>query len=103
MASDADKVSSQRRIVDGCSTPQLKPFVQMRRDELRNNWIVLSPERIMTLDEVARAILKLCDGVRTVEEISGLLAKSFQAPRQVIEVDVIEFLQELSDQLLLDI
>ena len=100
--SDADRENFVRKIIDGGARPKLKSFVVMQRDDLRGQWVVLSPERIMTLDEVARAILKLCDGSRTVDEIVINLAKAFQAPQDVIEGDVIEFLQELSDQLLID-
>ena len=100
--SDQDKANYERQIIDGSARPKLKSFVIMRRDDLRRQWVVLSPERIMTLDEVARAILKLCDGVRSVDEIAVNLTKAFQAPKDVIEADVIEFLQELNDQLLLD-
>jgi len=99
---DGNDESVARRIVDGSSRPKLKSFVTMRRDELRGQWVVLSPERILTLDEVARSILKLVDGARSVDDIVTNLAKAFQAPKDVIAVDVIEFLQELSDQLLLD-
>lgn len=92
----------ERVVLTQASRPKLKSYAVMRRDEVRDGWVVLSPERILTLDEVARSILKLCDGERTIEEIAVNLAKSFQAPKDVIEVDVIEFLQELSDQLILD-
>ena len=91
-----------RVIISGALCPKLRPYVIMRRDDLRGNWVLLSPERIMTLDEVARAILKLCDGKQSVDEIIVSLSKAFQAPKDVIEVDVTEFLQELADQLLID-
>ena len=92
-----------RAVVDLQCRPKLKPFAVMRRDELRGHWVVLSPERIMTLDQVAVAILKLCDGERCVIEIVKALSKRFEAPSDVIEGDVIEFLQELSDQILIDL
>ena len=101
--SNAGKSAPTRKIVSKLTRPRLKSFVVMRRDELRGHWVVLSPERILTLDEVARSILKLADGARSVDDIVTNLAKAFQAPRDVIAGDVIEFLQELSDQLLLDI
>ena len=95
-------VQSTRVIISSAVRPKLRPYVHMRRDDLRGNWVLLSPERIMTLDEVARAILKLCDGKQSVDEIAVNLAKAFQAPKDVIEADVTEFLQELADQLLID-
>ena len=99
---EEDFQKRKRALISGSSQPVLKSIAVMRRDALRGQWVVLSPERIMTLDEVARAILRLCDGERSVDEIVKNLAKSFHAPEETIKDDVIAFLQELSDQLMID-
>jgi pyrroloquinoline quinone biosynthesis protein D len=58
----------------------------------------LAPERVLTPDETAVAVLKLCDGQRTVEDIVQALAKEYSAPADVIRADVIELLQGLADK-----
>jgi len=49
-------------------------------------------------DAVALAVLKLCDGQRTVDQISRELAKAYSAPDDRILKDVIAMLQELADK-----
>jgi pyrroloquinoline quinone biosynthesis protein D len=59
---------------------------------------LLAPERILSPDKTAVAVLQLCDGKRTVEEISAALAKEYSAPVDVIAKDVQELLQDLADK-----
>ena len=58
----------------------------------------MAPERVLTPDETAVAVLKLCDGQRTVEDIVQALAKEYSASADVIRADVIELLQGLADK-----
>ena len=46
----------------------------------------------------AVAVLKLCDGKRTVEEIVEALAKDYSAPAEIIRADVLDLLQGLADK-----
>jgi pyrroloquinoline quinone biosynthesis protein D len=58
----------------------------------------LAPERVLTPDQTAVAVLKLCDGNRTVDEIVTVLAKQYSAPAEVIRADVLDLLQGLADK-----
>jgi pyrroloquinoline quinone biosynthesis protein D len=78
--------------------PFLPAYLKLRHDAGRGRWILLAPERILTPDETAVSVLKLCDGKRTVEEIAETLAKDYAAPVDVIRNDVIELLQGLADK-----
>jgi pyrroloquinoline quinone biosynthesis protein D len=49
-------------------------------------------------DDVAVAVLKLCDGARTVADIAAVMAKEYNAPMQEIEADIIAMLQDLADK-----
>ena len=78
--------------------PQLPAYLKLRHDAGRGRWILLAPERVLTPDDTAVAVLKLCDGEKTVEHIVQALAKEYSAPADVIRTDVIELLQGLADK-----
>ena len=94
----AETTSAGRLIVDQQTRPYLPSYLKLRHDEGRGRWVLLAPERILTPDETAVAVLKLCDGKRTVEEIAKALAAEYAAPVEVIQVDIQELLQGLADK-----
>jgi pyrroloquinoline quinone biosynthesis protein D len=53
---------------------------------------------VLTPDQTAVAVLKLCDGQRTVEEIAETLAEEYSAPVETITTDVLDLLQGLADK-----
>jgi PqqA peptide cyclase len=63
--------------------------------------VILAPERSYELDVVALAVLRLCDGLRSLADIAAHLAKDYSAPVDVIERDVAKVLQGLADKRLL--
>ena len=93
------ETASPTRLIVGQETrPQLPAYLKLRHDAGRGRWILLAPERVLTPDETAVAVLKLCDGQRTVEDIVQALAKEYSASADVIRADVIELLQGLADK-----
>lgn len=72
--------------------------VRTQRDKVRSTDVLLGPERVLMLDQIGLAILSRLDGVASVADISEDLAKTFAAPRDVIELDVIEYLTDLRDK-----
>ena len=62
----ADTTSPGRLIVGGETRPFLPAYLKLRHDAGRGRWVLLAPERILTPDETAVAVLKLCDGKITV-------------------------------------
>ena len=87
-----------RLIVTQETRPILPRHIKLRHDAGRGVWLLLAPERVFTPDEVAVEVLKLCDGVRTVEDICGVLSGEFNAPVDVIRADIIAMLQDLADK-----
>ena len=94
----AETTSAGRLIVDQQTRPYLPSYLKLRHDPGRGRWVLLAPERILTPDETAVAVLKLCDGKRTVEEIAKALAAEYAAPVEVIAPDIQELLQGLADK-----
>jgi pyrroloquinoline quinone biosynthesis protein D len=83
------------------SKPKLSRKAQMRYDEVRQADLLLLPERVVKLNATAAAILRLCDGNRTVEEMAQELESRFQQPGGLpdgVFTDIMEFLQKASEQ-----
>ena len=73
-------------------------YLKLRHDAGRDRWILLAPERVLTPDQTAVAVLKLCDGNRTVDDIVTVLAEEYSASAEVICADVLDLLQGLADK-----
>ena len=77
----------QRAIVTVASKPVMPPHIKMRHDEGRGRWLILAPERVFDPDEIAVAILKLCDGQRSVGDIVGLVKALGEKPAVIVGHD----------------
>jgi pyrroloquinoline quinone biosynthesis protein D len=89
---------SERLVIATSSVPRLPRHIKLRFDEARQRWVLLAPERVLVPDEIAIEILQRCDGVATVAAIADTLAQKYQAPRDEVERDIIELLQNLADK-----
>lgn len=78
------------------STPRLLPGVRIQRDAVREQWVIQAPERVIELDEIAHAILRLVDGTRGVDAIVALLAEEFGADPDEVRTDVLGLLDDLA-------
>ncbi|MGH1418161.1 MAG: pyrroloquinoline quinone biosynthesis peptide chaperone PqqD [Hyphomicrobiaceae bacterium] len=87
-----------RLIVDATTAPKMPRHIKLRHDTGRDRWLILAPERVFDPDEISVAVLKLCNGERTVEAIADQLSIDYQAPKDVILSDIIEMLQDLADK-----
>ena len=82
--------------------PRLPRGVRLRHDAVRNQHVLLAPERTFDLDANAVAVLEVVDGTRTVRDIAGLLAEKFTADRTVIEADILVMLNDLATKRVLE-
>ena len=80
------------------SKPRLPRGVRLRRDEARNQWVLLAPERVLQLDPIAVEVLTRCTGEATLAAIVDDLAAGFAAERGRIEADVQAMLAGLVDK-----
>lgn len=92
------KQPRSRTIVSAASVLRMPPHIKLRHEAGRGRWIILGPERVFEPDEPAVAVLKRCDGVRSVTQIVEELSKEYDAPAAEIETDVIGMFQELADK-----
>jgi len=88
----------KRTIIGASSQPALPRHIKMRHDAARDRWTILAPERVFTPDAIAVAVLRLCDGSRSVEAIAGELAQTYNAPKERILADISALLQDLADK-----
>ncbi|WP_224680292.1 MULTISPECIES: pyrroloquinoline quinone biosynthesis peptide chaperone PqqD [unclassified Mesorhizobium] len=90
----------ERALVSLRSIPFLPKHVRIQYDSVRQAFAVLSPERIFWPNDISLDILRRCDGRSTVGEIIAGLATDYEAEEEAVAADVIAFLQEWSDKLL---
>ena len=83
--------------------PKLPRGVRLTHNEAQGGWVLLAPERVFKADPIAAEIVKRCTGEATVDAIVDDLAKTFNAPRERIMVDVSAMLSGLVDKRLMEI
>ena len=83
--------------------PRLPRGVRLTNSEAQGGWVLLAPERIFKADAIAVEVLKRCTGEATLAEIVDDLARTFNAPREVIAKDVSALLGGLADKKLLEL
>jgi len=87
-----------RATVAAGSVPKLPRHVKLRHDAARDRWLILVPERVLIPDDTAVAVLSRVDGARSVQDIAEDLARTYQAPVDVILADSLTLLQDLADK-----
>jgi coenzyme PQQ biosynthesis protein PqqD len=89
--------------ISGEAVPRFPRGVRLRFDDVRSQWMLLAPERILKPDGIALEILKRCDGKTTIDAMVDDLARTFGADREQVSRDVREFLNGLADKRMLEL
>jgi pyrroloquinoline quinone biosynthesis protein D len=76
--------------------------VRLHYDRVRDQWVLLAPERAVALDPIGHAILKEIDGSRAFGSIVSLLAETYGAPKEQVAQDAGGFLRGLMDRRFLE-
>ena len=58
--------------------PRLVTGARLQYDDVREEHVLLVPEGLVRLNPTAAAVLELCDGARSVEEIVGALSARYE-------------------------
>lgn len=90
-------------VIDGDTVARLARGVKLREDPVRGQTVLLAPERALALDEIAVAIVKALDGVKTLDIIAAEFSEMFGAPKDDILADMIAFIREFSNRRMLEI
>lgn len=83
--------------------PRLPRGVRLHFDKVRDTWVLLAPERAVTLDQIGHAILSEIDGARSFGEITRALSEAYNAPQDQIAADSAGFLDALRSRRFLDV
>ena len=85
------------------AVPVMPRGVRLHNDRVRDQWVLLAPERAVALDPVGLAILNEIDGKRSFGAITAGLAKKYDAPEARIAEDAGNFLRGLMDRRFLEV
>lgn len=77
--------------------------VRVHRDTVRDNMVLLAPERAINLDPIGLAILSAIDGTRDFRAITAHLSEQYNAPVEQISGDCAEFISSLIDRRILEV
>ena len=89
--------------LDGNSYPRLRPGVRLQWDHVRKQWVLLAPERVLTLDEIGVALIKKLDGNRRLSSVALDCSHEYDAPLTEITRDIMDFVQTLVDKQILEL
>lgn len=78
--------------------PALAIGSKIHFDKNRQQWMILAPERMISLDNISKEIIELCVGDFSIEMIVDKLASKFDAPPSLIQKDVLVFLEALCEK-----
>jgi pyrroloquinoline quinone biosynthesis protein E len=96
-----DASCAKRYVIGPQSRPAFTRYSRLHHDRARERFVVLAPERAYELNDIGIVVLRLCDGRRSVAEMSSRLASDYRAPIDVVSKDVLTLLQGLADKRLL--
>jgi pyrroloquinoline quinone biosynthesis protein D len=89
--------------MEASEVPVIPRGVRVHQDTVRGVWVLLAPERVVTLDEPGRAVLAEIDGARSLGEIATELSARYDAPRDLIMGDASAFLDQLRRRRFLEV
>jgi pyrroloquinoline quinone biosynthesis protein D len=76
--------------------PRLASRARLKFDSVANQEMLLFPEAALLLNETGAAIVRLCDGARSIDQIVDGLAEKFRAiDRDTLRLEVEKFLESI--------
>lgn len=87
--------------IESTAVPRFPAGVRLQHDRARDQWVLLAPERVVELDEIAHAVLARVDAASDVEAIVQALAAEYGAEPAQVRGDVIELFATLLEKRML--
>ena len=88
-------VAPDSRAPDSRSVPKLWRMTRLHYDPVRQRPVLLYPEGAVLLNDTGAAILELCNGSHTVEQIVTILTERYHAD---VSADVTEYLSLMAER-----
>jgi pyrroloquinoline quinone biosynthesis protein D len=82
--------------------PKLVKKARLRWDRIENRPLLVWPERGLSLNASAAAVIALCDGRRTLDDMVRELAQRHPESASILRHDVLAVLSDLSERGLLE-
>src|SRR2546421_10837263 len=83
--------------------PKLAARARLQTDKVSGKPVLLYPEGVLMLNPTGHAIVSLCTGSASLEEIVANLAERYKVAPEEISSQVIEYLNRLRSRKLLEI
>jgi pyrroloquinoline quinone biosynthesis protein D len=77
------------------TVPRLWRLARLEYDTVRQRHVLLYPEGAVLLNDTGAAILELCDGARTIDDIVSILSERYHTD---VSADVNEYLSQMADR-----
>ncbi|KRB06562.1 pyrroloquinoline quinone biosynthesis peptide chaperone PqqD [Lysobacter sp. Root690] len=87
--------------IESNTVPRFPAGVRLQHDRARDQWVLLAPERVVELDEIAHAVLARVDAASDVDTIVQALAAEYGAEPSQVHGDVIELFATLLEKRML--
>jgi len=83
--------------------PKLSARARLQTDKVTGKPVVLYPEGVLMLNPTGHAIVSLCTGESTFDQIVAKLAERYKIPEAQISPQVAEYLNRLRERNLLEL
>jgi pyrroloquinoline quinone biosynthesis protein D len=83
--------------------PKLSSRARVQKDKVTDEPVVLYPEGVLMLNPTGHAIVTLCTGRETLQEIVTKLAAQYQVSTEQVQADVVTYLDRLRARNLLEV
>jgi len=81
---------------DGAWRPRLAARARLKFDPIAKQEMLLFPEAALALNETGAAIVRLCDGARSIDDMVEQLSRTFRnADRNSLMREVMDFLDTI--------
>ena len=85
-------------MIEPNSRPARAPGVRLQIDKVNGEPVLLYPEGVLELNDTAHAIVNLCSGAMTVDQIVTTLAAEYEVEENTLRADALECLGDLLKQ-----
>src|SRR5258708_29995976 len=83
--------------------PRLSSRARVQMDKITGKPVLLYPEGLLMLNPTGHAIVSLCTGEATLDEIVAKLGERYRVAPEKISVEVLDYLNRLRERNLLEI